>query len=384
MKKTFALILVALIVVPLIAVAQTASTSTSTEPSVQISGSVLQDSVLPGQTISLVITFTNNGGAPAKGLLYEIGTSGALSGGSIGYVSLGSLGAGSSQSVTIPLTVAEDAYLGTHPINVKIQYYDGRQYTAQTTVGVEVESRTLLYLREITYDTEKIEPGSTVTLTAKIQNVGEGPIKRATAQFTSPSEYITPVLAGGEAYKPIIVQNDYGEFIFQISIDSSAETQTYSATLELNYDDEQGNPNTETFTIGLPISGTPNLQVLNSEIEDGEFQVELGNLGTAKAKAIRAELVQKGEVVDVDIDNELKADKHTTMRYDIFSPGVAELHMTYVDDDGVSYESTTSLSVEGVIAGGISGSAIVLLVIVLAEAGYIFKLRKERAKLLSE
>jgi hypothetical protein len=331
-----------------------------------------------------VVTLTNSGGSTAKGLLYEISTSGDLSGGSIGYVSLGSLGAGSSQSITVPLTVAEDAYLGTHPVTVKIKYYDGQEHTAQTTVGVEVESRTLLFLQDIIYEAELLEPGSTISLTARIQNVGEGPVQRVTAQFSSTSELITPVLAGGEAYKPVIIQNGYEDFVFEISIDSAAETQTYSATLSLSFEDEQGNAETETFTIGLPISGTPNIQVLNSEIEDSEFQVEVGNIGTAKAKAIRAELIQNGNVVDVDIDNELKADKHTTFRYDNFMAGVAEIRLTYLDDAGQSYESSTNVAVEGVVAGGISGLSILLLVIVVVEAIYIFRLRKERAKLLSE
>jgi hypothetical protein len=378
--KTIA-ILVVFLLAPIAVLAQT---TTYTEPSVQITGEVLEETVVPGSSVTLQVTFTNTGTLPAEGLLYSVSTGTDLRGDIIGYVPLGSLGGGSSQTIAVPLQVDSTASIGTKSVRIQAKYHNSKDYAATATFAIPVESRIILNVEEITYDTELLEPGRDVNLFIKMRNAGDESIERVTASISAVDGYITPVLAGAEDYVPRISPNGVQTFNFALSIDSSAETKTYPTTLTLMYEDTSGRSHSDTFSIGLPISGKPNLQVLNSEIEDGEFQVELGNLGTAKAKAIRAELIQNGEVIDVDIDNELKADKHTTMRYDNFAPGVAEMHLTYVDDAGTSYESTASLSVEGVVAAGVPSSVIALLVIVLAEAAYIFKLRRERKKLLSE
>ena len=93
--KTIA-ILVVLLLAPIAVLAQA---TTYTEPSVQITGEVLEETIVPGSSVTLQVTFKNTGTLPAEGLLYSVTTGTDLRGDIIGYIPLGSLGGGSSQTI---------------------------------------------------------------------------------------------------------------------------------------------------------------------------------------------------------------------------------------------------------------------------------------------
>jgi len=122
------------------------------------------------------------------------------------------------------------------------------------------------------------------------------------------------------------------------------------------------------------------LEVLNAKMDGPVFEIEVENLGTAKAIAIRAELVQKGEIVDVDVDNELKPDKQSTLRYTNFKKGPAILKLRYLDEDNVEYTQESAISVPADSADnrrGPGGFTIFLFLVIAAEGYVIYRYRKK-------
>jgi len=342
-----------------------------------IGGGVVEKVVQPGDSLNLRFTLQNTGAISASSIQYEIIADASVSGYSTGKVNVGGVAPGETRTVLVPLIVSSTASSGEKSITVKAWYSGGKQSPVQNSFTFTVGSDVSLYLSDITFDEELIEPGKDIALTAVVLNVGENPAHDIFGNISANSTYIKPVLAGGEYFVSDLASEKSAEFRFMINVDSDAETETYDATITLSYKDQAGNTNTKTFNIGIPVSGTPKLEVLNTEIDGTDFKVEMENLGTAKAKAIRVKLVQDGEIMGVKIDNELKPDKHSTLRYKAFKAGPGKLELHYLDNANNAHDEVIDVEVPGASGGGTSKWTLLLFVIVIGEGYYIYKLRKK-------
>ncbi|MDP7282114.1 MAG: hypothetical protein QF475_00550 [Candidatus Undinarchaeales archaeon] len=345
-----------------------------------IEGGVVEKSAQQGDTINLHFTVKSIGKISASNLYYELIADASVTGYSTGRVSMGGVGVGETKSIKVPLIIASDATDGAKSITIKIWYSGGTQSPLQKTFSFNVGSDVSMHLDNILYSKDHIEPGKNIQLTAVITNVGDNPASSLFAEIAATSEYIKPVLSGGTDYVSQVPVGGLAQFYFTINVDSDAETETYDATITLTYDDDSGNQNIETFNIGIPVSGTPKLEVLNTEIDGSDFKVEMENLGTAKAKAIRVELVQGGKIMGVKIDNELKPDKHSTLRFKTFRRGSAQLVIHYLDDENMDYDETIDIEVPG-SSGKTSKWSVIFFIIVVIESIYIYRRKKGKTPL---
>jgi len=349
----------------------------STGPELVISGGVVEKVVQPGDTVNLHFTLTG-GSFSLSEVSYEIIADASVSGYSTGKTSIGGVPAGGTRSIQVPLIVSSTATTGEKMITVKVWYSGGTQSPIQKSFTFNVGSAVSLYLSEISYDAEHIEPGKDITLTAVVKNVGDNSAHDLFGGITATSDYIKPVLSGGEYYVNELLPGASASFEFTVNVDSDAETETYDAAIVLKYNDAVGTSNTETFSIGIPVSGTPRLEVLNTEIDNADFKVDIENLGTAKAKAIRVTLVQGGKVMGVKIDNELKPDKHSTLRFKTFESGTGQLDIHYLDEENNVYDETIDVEVPGT-SGKISKWAIIFFLIAAGEGYVIYRLKKGKS-----
>ncbi|MFH1450892.1 MAG: hypothetical protein ABIF92_02835, partial [archaeon] len=310
-------------------------------------------------------------------MYYEITADAAVSGYSTGKVSIGGVSSGESRSIKIPLIVSKTASTGGKSITIKIWYSGGTESPVQKTFSFNVGSAVSLYLSSIEYDHEHIEPGKDVALKAIVTNVGDNPAYDVFGGFSADTEYIKPVLSGGEYFITALEPGQSAEFWFTMNVDADAETETYDATIKMSFKDEFGASNTESFEVGIPVSGTPRIEVLNTEIDGTDFKVEMENLGTAKAKAIRISLVQDGKVMGVKIDNELKPDKASTLRFKAFKRGTGELKMHYLDEENTLYEETIDVEVPG-SSGSISKWAVLFFFLAAFEGFLIYRIKKNK------
>ncbi|MFH1424226.1 MAG: CARDB domain-containing protein [archaeon] len=356
------------------------SAVSAAEADLRLSGEIPDGAVQPGDSFTLRLVFDNIGTTGATSIDYEIIAGSAISGYSTGHSEIGGVPAGESRIVKVPLTVASDASTGAHPLTVKVRYGGGSNSPLQEEFTVQVGNRADLYLQNIWLEPEVFEPGSDVTLYASFKNVGEDAARKVSAVIVANSTDIKPVLSGGEAYVDIIGKGSTKALPFTIAAESGTSTGMYDATITVNYEDSTGVSASEEFDIGIPVSGTPSLEILNTKIETGEYKIEVQNLGTSKAKAIKVTLRQDGQIVGVDIENEIKADKKSTFRFTAYTAGVGEVTMEYLDEENREYSETIPVSISGSASGGSGASGIIFFLIAVVEGIYIYKLRKKLKK----
>ncbi|UCC91502.1 MAG: COG1361 S-layer family protein [Candidatus Aenigmatarchaeota archaeon] len=254
-------------------------------------------------------------------------------------------------------------------------------------VMIQVQGKPKLILGEIETSPDEMEPGDSVTITTKIKNVGTGSASFMEAALVSNTTYILPVLSGGLYYVGEIKPGLTGEAIFEMSVDNSAESKTYSGTLTLTYKDDSGTSQTDSFSIGLPIKGNPVIEVLSAKIDNSAFKVDIENIGTAIAKALKITFVQDGEVKDSSVANELKPTKHKTIRFYGFRQGAAIINVSYLDESNDFFANEFPVTVKPSVyseeqtgGGGVSPLAPILIVIVVLESYYVWRLRRRMKK----
>ncbi len=253
-------------------------------------------------------------------------------------------------------------------------------------VMIQVQGKPKLVLEEIDTSPFEMEPGDSVTITAKIKNVGTGSASFMEAALVSNTTYILPVLSGGLYYVGEIKAGQTGEAKFEMSVDNSAESKTYSGMLTLNYKDDSGATQTTSFSIGIPIKGDPVIEVLSAKIDNSAFKVDIENIGTGTAKALKISFIQDGEVKDSSVANELKPTRHKTIRFYGFRQGEAIINISYLDEGNKFFANEIPVTVkpsaytEEQTGGGVSPLAPVLIVIVVLESYYVWRLRKRMKK----
>ena len=344
---------------------------------VQVLGEVPDATLQAGDSFTLRFELENIGGDSAKDVTYEVIAGSAITGYTVGRTSIGGIPAGGSRIMELPLTVSSTAPTGDHQITVKARYSGGVS-PSQATFTVRVGSSINLHLSDVEFEPEDLEPGKTVKVIATVKNYGDT-VKNVVASISPNSTDIKTVGAGAEDFNPLITTNSAKSFEFLLSVDNDAETGTYGSTLTLEYEDEFGISGSDEIEVGLPVTGTPRIDLLKAGVDDGRFEVEVQNLGTAKARAIKAELIQGGAVKDVDVENELKPDKKKTFRYTTFETGPGVVRITFLDPKNEEYTTELPVSAETGSEGGASipKTTLILAALVLGEAYYIYRLKKK-------
>jgi len=225
------------------------------------------------------------------------------------------LGAGAKKIIEYNLFVDSSAISTLYEIPVKIVY--GSLSTATKNVQVRVQGTPQFEILDV--KTNEINPGDRETLNIEFQNVGSGIAKRMTATFTSSSDDITPIFSGGSVYINEFKAGEKDWIKFDILADQDAEYGVYTGTITLKYNDESGSNHTDTYNIGVLVSGEPHFDVVKSEIDakDGELEVELINSGTAKGVAIKSELWIDDKLFDTDYVTQVKIDKKSIVKFNL-------------------------------------------------------------------
>lgn len=349
------------------------------EAELEVDAGIPDRVVQPGGSFTLLLKIKNDGDTGAYGIHYELFTDSAITGTSSGLHSIGGIASGSSRTKEIPLTVSSTASTGDHIITVQVRYSGGSGELIQQQVIVPIGDRVDLHLESLTLYPELFEPGNSVTIYANIKNVGKDDAKNIFATIEANNSDIKPVLAGGSDYAAEIPVGGTQLFEFTIGAESGTDTGMYSAEITVDYEGSAGNKGNTTFNVGIPVSGEPNLQLMNAEMDDGEFEAEFQNLGTAKAKAIRAELVQGGKTMSVDVENEIKPDKKTTFTFKKYTAGTGTIELEYLDDENKEYSDSVAISIA--TSSGEGGSplgTVLLIIVVVIVAVYLYKRRKKK------
>jgi len=343
--------------------------------------------VEPGDIVTIEVELQNAGLSEATNIILEIEPTDpfTLVSGEKEIKTFTKIEASDSVKTTYKLYVSKSAVSDDYEVDFRFYSMSDPSVTVVQSVSVTVQGSPKLILSSINTDPEDIEPGDTARFEVDIRNVGTGGVHYMEATFNSSSAYIVPMLAGGSYYMGELGPGLSEKALFDISIDNEAEYGTYSAVLTLNYRDDTNTLQTTTFSVGVPIKGQPVIEVLSAKVDNSDLKVDIENIGTGNAKALKISLVQGGEVKDSAIANELKPTKHKTLRFRGFSYGEAAINITYLDESNHEFTNEIPISIKQSVyaeeqaEGGVSPTiTAILIVIVVLETFYVWRIRKRK------
>jgi hypothetical protein len=271
--------------------------------------------VEPGQNFVLSLQVTNEGNEMVDEVSIELDPQFPFTVLENPSKSFTDIGSGSRKIVEYDVFVDSSAISTVYEIPVKVVY--GALATSTQRVQLRVQGTPEFEILDV--KTNEINPGDRESLNIQIQNVGTGTAKRLTATFTSSSEYITPIFSGGSVYLNEFKTGEKEWIRFDVLADQDAEYGVYTGTISLAYNDESGSNHTDSYKVGILVSGEPEFSVVKTEIDqsDEELEVEVINSGTAQGIALTSELWLNGELFSTDYTTQVKMDKKAVLKFDL-------------------------------------------------------------------
>jgi len=181
---------------------------------------------------------------------------------------------------------------GACEVSLDLSYTDesGAKVSDEIDIGLNIEDAGVDFkIVNISY--EPTGPGEKVSVNIALKNVG-GANADDTTLSLSLSEPFVPVDTS-EKYIGAVAGGQTVETQFGISVGWDADIKAYSIPLKINYK-IGGTSYTVEKDIGLDVSGSVILEVINIEQASGSLRVEVANIGTRTAEGVKAVLTTQG------------------------------------------------------------------------------------------
>ncbi len=349
--------------------------------------------VEPGKVVSIEVSLQNNGsGSESITLEIEPAAPFTLLAGQDKIKTFSRIGAYDSITKTYKLKVADSAISATY--DVEFRYYRaGTTAYVVKKMPITVQGTPKIVISDVSTDPLIIEPGDEAEITVTMTNEGTGSAYQTEISLTADPDpeteesIITPVLSGGVFFLGDFMPGEEAIATFKLEVGNDAVYKTYLSTLDIGYKDESGTSQSTSFAMGIPVRGKPIIEVLSAKVDNSAFKVDIENIGTGNAKALKISFVQNGEVKDSAVANELKPTKHKTLRFNGFTFGKAAINISYLDESNEYFSSEIPVSVkqssydEEGAGGGVDSSLVsVLVVIIVLESFYVWRIRKRAKK----
>ena len=285
----------------------------------------------PGGAVTIEVEIQNNGYGAAENMALEINLTEPfkLMPGEQQTKTFGRVGGMDSVKTSYNIRVSSESVSGDY----KIKFYSTEMNAAPilNEISVKVQGEPNLVIENATLVPEKLSPGDVAELRLKIKNVGRGEASDVKIKFIN-TTHLKPLLSMGEIFIGDLVPDAVKEAAIQINIDTSAEEKTYTTELEISYKDESNEQSTDTKSMGIPVIGTINLDIIKKEAiyKRDILRVEVANKGTTEAKSLEARLVINSQTIDINYLSSLKANKKTTFDFPLVLQGSGQLIIDYI------------------------------------------------------
>jgi len=276
---------------------------------------------------------------------------------------------------------------------IELRYYrPGSTAAIVKKVPVSVQGTPKIVMIGMKTTPESMEPGDEVEIEVVLKNEGTGKAYQTDVSLVSEPDpeteesVIVPVLSGGVFYLGKFAPGEEATAKFDLGIENDAESKNYMSTLTISYKDESGESQTTTFSVGIAVKGNPIIEVLSAKVDNSAFKVDIENIGTGNAKALKIAFVQDGEIKDSSVANELKPTKHKTIRFQGFRLGDATINISYLDEKNEFFSSEIPVTVKKSVyseegkGADYSSLVIVLMLVVILESYYVWRIRKRAKK----
>lgn len=283
----------------------------SAPPKVVIEGAETDPGLLaPGTPFSLTLTLANQGDRSASDIFVgcaEDSLTVPLEGSPLAFVER--IAAGEVATVTLPLMLAwEVAQGGRQRIPLELDYHDagGNAYQDSQSIGVEVDaglaSSPQLVVERYQAEPASPMPGEPFTLTLNLRNVGSEAARMSSLAFggldgARLAPFIT-VDAGHMLFVGEVPPNETVEVVQRLAVDETAQPQTYSLPLLIDYRDGRGKSSSQSQPLNLVVRARPvrapqlvivAYHTLPDFVTPGDpltLTAEIANVGSADANSL--------------------------------------------------------------------------------------------------
>ncbi len=337
----------------------------------------------PGGNVDIEVLLQNNGIGEATNLAVEIVPSSPFSLVKGNRVrSFTTIGGQTTAKLTYTLFVDDSALAGDY--DLEFRYYNPitPEIYSKAEIGITVLGETKIVIDEVITIPTIIEPGGSARILVTLKNVGTGDARQLEAKMNSSTTNLIPVLSGGLVYLGDFDAGGEETLEFQFNIDPDADQDTYLTTLLLTYKDDNNMPQSDIFSLGIPVTGNIRFEIVSVEpsYSRGTFGVEVANKGTGDAQSVEARLIVDGKEIGVDYLSQLKATKKTTFSFPLVLSGDAELIINYVEP-GLNQKSVTKdLGPINLGAPRSDGSSTMIFIVIIIVIGYFVWRRYFRKK----
>jgi len=258
----------------------------------------------PGDQVDVWIQITNNGGSASKAGTVTIIESGPFKpeGDAERMKTFQPIPGQESLLVKFRIRVDKDASIGENALVVRVQE-QGSSGWIEKRLNISVEGRaSTLSIESAATTPGRIPPGEEATLSFQIKNVGQTKLRNVKVTLDLTGLSLTTV--GGSTSKTIaqIGADETTTFSFSLLAYPEATAQATRVPVTLTYQDEQGNEQNQSESVGLVIGSAPELRVylesttLTKESPQGEIVVKFVNRGLSEIKLLEMELVSNDAV----------------------------------------------------------------------------------------
>ena len=420
MKKTIAMLFVAMIALSLMPGALAASqrfpnlvvTLVNQEP----------DPVAPGNAFDVRFRIENDEASPANNVKVKLVMAYPFSvyGDDINEKNIGTVASSQAEDLGVvekwKLYVDPNAATGDQ----KIEFWYKIDQGAWTRAGeyqISIRSANpFLAINEVKTNPEKIVPGTPTKVSFVLENHADNDLRDITLNLHVYTATVTttgivtnelpftPIGSGNEKTISRIAKGQSSQLTFDLFTDAEAQSKVYKVPFTLTYSDSSGTNYTRTGVLGLLVDSEPELSVYveDSDIQaagsSGRVVVKLVNKGFSDIKFLN---VKMQESADFDLLStsefyvgKLDSDDYETADFDIHVPSGAKdkvmlpLVVEYRDANGKLYSrqvepelrlySSDELKRKN---GGGGGITWVVVVIILAAAGfYLYRRFRKNSK----
>jgi hypothetical protein len=300
--------------------------------------------VEPGTSFILGIEVLNTGDEAAKDLSVVVSPNSPFAVVDKPSDFISSLSSGSIRIVEYKMFVDSSAVSSTYQIPVHIKYSGSNDITRNLIVRVQGKPN----IGYVDVPNFSISPGETKTMKVEIKNLGSGTAKRVVATLTPLSDNIKTVFSGGNAYLEDIPSNGKREAFFQIYVTPDTGYGVYDAVIKVTYEDEAGNTQTKNFSIGVFVTGKPQIKIIKVSVDKAknELKVDVINDGNAEARGIKGELMIGDSVIDVDYVSKVNSQKSSTLKFDIpqVKDNKIDIRISYSGANNEQYQFKQNIS----------------------------------------
>jgi hypothetical protein len=140
--------------------------------------------------------------------------------------------------------------------------------------------------------------------------------------------------------------------------------------------------NQESFSLGIPVTGVIDLQIINiqANFDRDVLQIDIANKGTADANSLQGTLIMNNQTVGIDYTSQLKATKKTTLEFPLGPEGPANLVLTYTSPNLQQFQVDKPIDVRYQNPNQSNPATTLVLVIIVAVIAYLVWRRFFRKK----